>query len=566
MNEKKFFLFFICFVYQFSFAQQFQFAKSIGGTGFENAMGIAVDNNKNIIVCGYFAGTADFNPSATASDSLTSAGFNDVFLAKYDSIGNYLWAIKIGGPGDEFTYADPVIDNAGSIYVCGQFNTGCDFNPDSTVQLVLINNGSFDGFIAKFTDAGNLVWAQAAGGVADDQIYRLDINNAGDVLFAGSFDSIADINPAGGILNFQSKGASDFFFGRLASNGNLKNVFALGGTGDDYLNNITHDANDNIIITGSFTDSSDFNPDTVTVNMVTGNSSSSFIAKYDSSGNYLWAFPILNSIPFGLRCSNNNEILTCGEFLGTADFNPSASTNQLTSLSNSFDVYFAKYDAGGNYVFAKRVGGTGTDNAYAIRQMHDSTILLSGYFYSTADFNPGAASNNLTAAGFGDLFVAHYDNTGNYINAFRCGAAGFDFARNFACEDDGSFFIAGGYEQTVDFNPAPAINNLVSINSSRDGFFAKYGASFTPIYSLSEGKTEIKIYPNPFTNNLTVEMLNTNNKNGVANLYDVVGKKLFSKPLKSGTNIIHLHELNQGVYFLNVNNSSSVRIIKLLGN
>lgn len=565
MNQKVFVLLFSCLFSTVAWSQQYQFAKSVGGTGFENAMGIALDSNKNIIVCGYFAGTADFNPSSTASDSLTSAGFNDVFLAKYDSSGNYLWAINIGGPNDEFTYSDPLVDAAGNIYVCGQYSAGCDFNPDVAAQLILLNNGSFDGFIAKYNSSGNLLWAGAVGGVVDDQVYRLDMDNQRNILFGGSFDSTADLNASGNVQLFSSIGQSDFFFGKIDSTGNLKWVNALGGFQDDNLNNITHDAFNNVVITGTFVDSADFNPDTTLSNVVTGNSSGAYLAKYDSSGNYLWAFPIENAIPFGLSCDTSNSILTCGEFSGAADFNPGATINQLVSSSNSFDVYFAKYDTAGNYVFAKKAGGTNTDNAYAIREMSDATLLVAGYFFGTADFNPGTATNNLTANGFGDMFVAHYDNAGNYINAFRCGGAGFDFVRNFACDADDNFFIAGGYEQTVDFNPAPATNNLVSVNNSRDGFFARYGAPFTDVFSKPGNNYRLSLYPNPFVDEIAVSLSGSVAIKPITfDVYDLFGKKVHTGVLKSGINIIHLQDLNEGVYLLKADDhTAAIKIVKL---
>ena len=78
------------------FAQNPDWVKSIGGDDVDGVNAIAVDSVGNIYVTGSFKETVDFDPSSSVSN-LTSTGYSDVFLAKYDSSGSYLWAKKMGG-------------------------------------------------------------------------------------------------------------------------------------------------------------------------------------------------------------------------------------------------------------------------------------------------------------------------------------------------------------------------------------------------------------------------------------------------------------------------------------
>ncbi|HNC34507.1 MAG TPA: hypothetical protein PLZ26_10360, partial [Bacteroidia bacterium] len=189
MQQQKSLIIFILFILCFLFAsdikaQQYKFAKRVGGTQFENAMGIALDSMGNIIVSGYFSGTADFDPGTT-NYTLTSNGGNDIFLAKYDSAGNFVWAIHVGGAGEEFNYTDPAVDEYGNIYLCGVFNSNTDFNPKGNA-VIATNRGQQDGFVAKYDSTGLLQWVRGVGGALNDDVYRIDYKNY-LVLFAGSF-------------------------------------------------------------------------------------------------------------------------------------------------------------------------------------------------------------------------------------------------------------------------------------------------------------------------------------------------------------------------------------------
>jgi hypothetical protein len=107
------------FVAKYDKDGNYVWAKSIGGNGFDQAYGVAVDNNDNVYVTGYFVNSADFNSGASPA-ILTSAGLNDAFLAKYDANGNYVWANHIGsGEQDQSMGVD--VDAVGNVCVTGHF-------------------------------------------------------------------------------------------------------------------------------------------------------------------------------------------------------------------------------------------------------------------------------------------------------------------------------------------------------------------------------------------------------------------------------------------------------------
>ncbi|HRF19893.1 MAG TPA: SBBP repeat-containing protein, partial [Chitinophagaceae bacterium] len=105
-----------------------------------------------------------------------------------------------------------------------------------------------------------------------------------------------------------------------------------------------------------------------------------------------------------------------GEFRASADFDPGAGTVNLTSAGGS-DIFFAKYDASGNYVYAKRLGGTAEDVGFGIAVDGSGNVYVTGYFIGTGDFDPGAGTANLISSGIQDIFFAKYDASGNYVYA-----------------------------------------------------------------------------------------------------------------------------------------------------
>ncbi len=536
-----------------SCGQTFSFAKRVGGTQFENAMGIAVDSSSNIIVSGYFSGTADFDPSA-ATHNLTSSGGNDIFLARYDSAGNYLWAIAIGGAGEELTYADPAVDEYGNIYICGVFDTGADFNPNGPTYL-LNNRGGQDGFIAKYDSTGTLIWARGMGGSSNDIIYRIDYKNY-LILFTGAFSDSAFLDNGLVQTGLYGNDHTDVALGKFTPIGNLLWVSQIGGKGDEYSYNITADVNGFTYVTGTFNDTLIIdNMDTLYADGTTA-----FIASFSNIGSYLWAFTIKGCIPFGISMDHNNDILTCGMFSGYTDFDPGIDTSALLS-QGPYDAYFAKYSNTGNYIFAKRVGGSGMDVGYAFSELKDNTLLFTGYFSNTADFDPDITIASLNSSGLADLFVAHYDDSGNYINAFRCGSSGFDFTRNFVADRANAIYIAGGFEQSVDFNPSSGINFLNSAGS-RDGYFAKYSFSPTGYLTPVLSEESIQVYPNPFTDYISVNFSKQISYN--ITITDIAGQEIIRETgIDSGLQI-NTSKLAKGIYGISIQTGNFTEVNKKL--
>jgi hypothetical protein len=436
---------------------------------------IRVDASGNSYITGSFLGTVDFDPGA-GTQNLSAAGSSDIFLAKYDASGNYVWAKSMGGVNAESGLA-MAIDASGNCYITGYFSGMADFDPGAGTQN-LSSAGGTDIFLAKYDASGNYVWAKSMGSSSgNDRGTALAIDASGNSYITGYFLGTADFDPGAGTQSLSSAGGNDIFLAKYDASGNYIWAQGMGGTSNDVGYALAIDALGNSYITGNFYVTADFDPGAGTQDLTSAGSADIFLAKYDASGNYVWAKGMgATSIDVGYALAidaSGNSYIT-GNFTGTVDFDPGAGTQNLSSVSGSFDIFLAKYDASGNYVWAQGMGGTTNDIGYALAIDASGNSYVTGYFTSTADFDPGAGTQNLTSAGNNDIFLAKYDATGNYVWAQRMGGIGTDIGSALAVDASGNSYVTGYFTSTADFDPGAGTQNLTSINGN-DIFIAQYG-------------------------------------------------------------------------------------------
>ncbi|HRI62476.1 MAG TPA: SBBP repeat-containing protein, partial [Saprospiraceae bacterium] len=168
------------------------------------------------------------------------------------------------------------------------------------------------------------------------------------------------------------------------------------------------------------------------------------------------------------------NVFVIGTFEGAAVFGSGATNLNGAGL---FNVFFAKYDASGNLLWVKGIGGTGgVDSGYGIALDAGGNICIAGNFTGTADFDPGPGVANRTSLGSFDAFLAKYNADGNLLWAHNFGGTQFDEAYCVAVDGAGNIALSGTFGGTADFDPGPA-NTAFESAGSNDIFFAKYTPS-----------------------------------------------------------------------------------------
>lgn len=217
------------------------------------------------------------------------------------------------------------------------------------------------------------------------------------------------------------------------------------------ISNVTTDAAGNSYIIGSFQGTVDINPGTATLNTTAAGSSDIFIEKLSSTGAFLWVKTIggtgLDS-PSYIHLDSLGNIFITGSFQNTVDFNPGASTANLTS-AGSGDIFLLKLDNSGNYIFAKRYGDTGNDTGNFLKTDLNGNIYMCGGFYSpTISFS----GHTISFLGNYDSFLVKLDPLGTASWAKAYYAQTFDMA----LDDSANIYLTGSfYDQNIDFDPGP---------------------------------------------------------------------------------------------------------------
>lgn len=459
---------------------ELKWAAGIGGNGYDQATSTAVDADGNIYITGRFQGTVDFDPSSSTANLSSSAGTWDIFIAKYNASGAYQWAKRMGGSYDDLGYSLS-LDGSGNIYVTGFFQYIADFDPSSSTAN-LASAGNWEIFIAKYDPLGNYLWANSMGGASHDIGYSLSVDGSGNVYVTGIFAGTVDFDPSSATANLTSAGLYDVFIAKYDASGAYLWANRMGGSSYDYGSSLSLDGSGNVYVTGYFQGTADFGLSSSTASLISAGGDDIFIAKYNASGTYLWANRMGGSSGDrgrSLSLDGSGNIYITGEFEGAADFDPSSSTANLTSAGSS-DMFISKYDPSGAYFWANKMGGTSTDYSMALCHDGSGNVYVSGYFQSTADFDPSSSTANLASAGSYDAFISKYDDSGAYMWANRMGGSLGDFGRSLSIDGSGNLYVAGWFEGTADFDPSSSTLNLNSAGGY-DIFITKYSPIITEV-------------------------------------------------------------------------------------
>jgi hypothetical protein len=439
----------------------YNWAKRIGGGGVDRGNSLTVDASGNVYTTGNFNGTVDFDPGAGVQN-LVSAGNSDIYIIKTNAAGQLVWAIRMGGTSGDFSNAIAV-DAAGNIYITGYFWGTADFDPGPGT-LHLTAAGYFDAFISKLDASGNLVWAKSFSSSTGIQAGAIAVDASGNVHTTGVINGTVDFDPGAGIYNLTSAGGGDIFVSKLDAMGNFVWAKIIGSTGGDNGESLAVDASGNVYITGYFQGTVDFDPGAGTQNLYSVDDRDIFISKLDASGNFVWVKHMggaLYDIGYSIKVDASGNVYTAGFFQGTVDFDPGMNIHNLVSEGMT-DVFISKLDDAGNFVWAKSVGGSGSDWAHSLVIDASENVYLTGYFEGTVDFDNTTGTHNRTSAGGFDVFVIKLNYWGNFVWAGSMGGPGNDYGISISVDVSGNVYSTGYFQGTADFHPGPITENLVS--------------------------------------------------------------------------------------------------------
>ncbi len=409
-------------------------ARTFGGSKYEQGFGIAVDLSGNVYTTGRFVGTTDFDPgAATYKLTATGTGYANAFISKLNSNGDFVWAVALGGTQEDVGESIAV-DASGNVHVIGTFSYTVDFDPGASTFSLSGNAAQI--FILKLNTNAGFIWAKAITGTYQTYPKAISLDAAGNVYTTGSwYASTMDFDPGPGVYTLTPNSTStDMFISKLDINGGFVWAKAIGN-------------------------------------------------QYTESGE-------------DIELDNSGNILLTGIYVASVDFDPGAGVSNMTSAEPTGDIFILKLANDGTYLWSKTMGGVGIVPSYtnenrgiAITADLTGNIFVTGRFSSSGDFDPGPGivTLNANSTSYTDMFISKFDAAGNLIWATDLGSGGFDFGSGIRTDAAGAVYIGGQSQGVVDFDPSACVFNA---GSGFTAFVLKLGeappipaptiASFTP--------------------------------------------------------------------------------------
>ncbi len=400
------------------------------------------------------------------------------------------WSGKIGNTSGDIGYSIAA-GASGNVYTTGYFSGTADFDPGPGV-FFLSSGGSEDIFISKLDPSGNFIWAVKMGGSLNDVGLSITLDDSENVYTTGYFQDTADFDPGNGIFNLISGINEGIFISKLDSSGSL--VFAKAVTGAFSSNSATcikQDESGNLVVTGFFTGTADFDPDTSVYNLTSASSYGIFILKLDQNGQFIWAESLDgngDSGGYSIDFDPSGNIYLTGVFQGTVDFDPGPAVYYLVA-NGWLDFYILKLDTMGNFIWAKSIGGYASDAAYSLAYdpAGSGSIYITGLFEDSVDFDPGNGVHVLASPGNQDGFISKYDTAGNFIWVKALsGNNGSAICASLLLDKTGNIHVLGNFSGTIDFDP-DTTNFPMAATGLSDVFYLKLTNSGNYIWAKKSG-------------------------------------------------------------------------------
>jgi hypothetical protein len=442
-------------------------ATSAGGTGTDFSYAVKVGPDNHQYVTGSFSGTATFGGT-----TLTSAGGEDIFLAKYAGPGELAWVVQSGGASDDSGQALD-FDGAGNIYQTGMFTNGATFGSTNGTTITVTGNG-ITLFLAKYTSAGVLVWVQTGVSQYSEQNNPVGLGVAvnsttGSVYITGYAQNDTTFSSANGTVNtISGVGTWHMILAKYDTSGNFLWAETNAAEPNCIAYAVAVDASDNAYVTGWMEDQTTFystNGDNVTVTGFSPAQTTSdypddaFLVKYDPNGNALWVNHIggYKGIGSAVAVSPSGDISMVG-FIGNINYGTTGEAVTLVTsqppgatvslgggvFTNPYnqDIMIVTYDSAGVLKLADRRGNSDQEEASGLAYDLNGNLYVTGIYLD--------ATNQLT------LFVEEFSGK-ELLWQRAAGNAGVWMGGNngitpaVSVDSSGNIFVTSEYEGTASF-------------------------------------------------------------------------------------------------------------------
>lgn len=298
-------------------------------TGDTSAFGVAIDFSGNTFVCGQFTDTLSFTTGTLQATGGNAPGNRDVFLVKYSTDGTALWA-RNGGNSSQVTndvgYA-VAVDPSGNAYMTGEYSGS---SPTSFGGIQIDDTGG-GAFLVKYNSGGTVQWAKS-------------LTETGVGTSVTTFGSSLVYVFVGGV-------PTSAVYKVNTSDGSVADTWSFNTFFQGEIPKISVDGSGNVIISGSFMGTVDFDPGGSVSNLVADGFSDGFVAKYTDTGGLLWAHRLTST---GADQVKNHALSSSGEVYISGSVETAGTIDVVTASAGEV---VGRLDAGGNGVWLRNTVG-----------------------------------------------------------------------------------------------------------------------------------------------------------------------------------------------------------------
>ena len=477
-------------------------AKRFGGPLDVIVNDMIIDSVGNIYVTGDFYGTVDLDPGTGTATIVNSGTGPDLFMAKYDAAGNYVWGFGYTGSSYAAEGNSIEFDPSGNLLVTGRLTGNVDVDPGPGNVTVGICN--FDWFVAKYSNSGSYLSSIAVPSLNFTQDFGLAIAGdlAGNIYIMGRFEDSLDMDPSAGVQRIRSAGDFDIFLASYSSTGAFRWAGNIGNANSDGARTI----------------------------------------KVDAAGNL---------------------VLAAG-FEGTVDFDFSAGAAPFTSIGANSDMLMATYSSTGAFLSAFQIGGTGSEGIGDFQFDGSGNFIIGGSYSGMCDFDPSpSGTRTFVSSVMSDGFVGAYDPNGVLLWVGATTSNGNESVRSIAVNPltGDNYFTGYFWDEIADFDPTAGVFTLDPSGTYRSGYVAKWTSTFLHAGDALE-ELGFRIAPNPSTGRFSLQL----DADAAVVVADLMGKVVFSGDFIAGTHYLDLGNLAAGVYLVRVNGKGRKLRIDAAGN
>lgn len=530
-----------------------------GGTAAEELGGQSVsDLVGNTYVIGNFKSTT----ASFGVFTLPLTGTRNMFVARYNYLGNVIWARSSSACNDSRALAVAIDPMGSGVFVAGTY-TGPSITFD-TVTLTSATNGGM--FIVKYDNSGNVVWAKNATETNSSSALSVAADVWGNCYVAGEYKGTSIGFGTATVNNF-GLDTFDMFLVKYDNSGNAVWAKGAGGSGLDGANSISIGSSGagDVYVTGYFSSPvATFSP--LTLNNANSNMNT-FIVKYDTSGNALWARKSIgntgrNGNWVAAAIDPAEDVFVSGSFTGpTVQFDTATLSN---ANSNTLDVFLLQYDSSGNLKHAMRTGGDKDEIAgVTVDQNVGGRIFLTGYYSSDSLSIDTFTLHNYMTDGSTDIFSIGFNDQWQSFFAKTAGGPLNDHAPSCSVHGVGDMYIGGDFAGHYMFFGNDTAENH-AINGSADIFVAKLSIPINGISNTEQSGAGISIYPNPAHDLLNIQVpLNIGEAS--VSLFSLSGQKI-NVPVNNTSRgmQMQLSGIAPGMYLLQVKHGSTLQYFKVM--